>query len=115
MYTQADTDALGRALTVTVNGLTQTTTPTDYTASTFIKGQNYLEFNATTDNSGALLISYMSAPGTAHKEEADINGIQLASAPTPEPSTLVLMGIGGLLVAFRFRKSGAGAGSILSA
>ncbi len=30
------------------------------------------------------------------------------AAPAPEPSTYVLMGIGGLLVAFRFKKSGAG-------
>ena len=107
IYTQPDNsyDAGGRQLTVSVNGgATQTATPSSTTASTYIQGQNYLAVTGTTNSIGQLQITY-NGGGIGLKNEADINGIQLYSAPAPEPSTYVLMGIGGLLVAsFRLKR-----------
>ena len=107
IYTQPDNsyDAGGRQLTVSVNGgATQTATPSSTTASTYIPGQNYLAVTGTTNSIGQLQITY-NGGGIGPKNEADINGIQLYSAPAPEPSTYVLMGIGGLLVAsFRLKR-----------
>ena len=54
---------------------------------------------ATTDANGDLLINYSNAVG-----RGVINAIQLSSA-VPEPSTIVLMGLGGLLLIVRLRKS----------
>ena len=112
IYTQGATDGTGRILTVggtQINGGTQATSPMNPLASTFISGQNYLTITGKTDASGTLSFTY-NATGTSGGNEkgfseADINGLQLmqASGSVPEPSTCVLMGIGGLLVALRLK------------
>jgi hypothetical protein len=99
VYSEGDKYSNGRTLSITLNGVTQTTASTDYTASTFIGGQNYLKIGATTDVAGVLAIDYQGSSG-----EPNINGMQLLS-PVPEPSTFVLMGIGGLIVLFLLKKS----------
>jgi hypothetical protein len=90
-------DATGRQLSVTVNGITQITTPANGAASTYINGQNYLEFSATADINGQIAISYKGANGT----QPNINGIQVV----PEPSTYALLAIGGMFILFSLRKS----------
>ena len=113
IYSQGASDGAGRKLSVggsQINGGSQTTQAADPSASTFIAGQNYLTITGNTDASGTLSFDY-GANGTSGgailngASEADINGIQLmeASGAVPEPSTYVLMGIGGLMVAFKLR------------
>ncbi|TLU81956.1 MAG: PEP-CTERM sorting domain-containing protein [Chlorobium sp.] len=100
----------GQILNLTVNGsaLNQTT-PSDGGASTFLAGQNYLHGTFTADNSGNLNISYLSpVGGTGAASRAVINGLQLkGSSPTPEPASLVLLGIGGLLASRKLKKKSA--------
>ena len=109
IYTQGAGDGGGRQLVVTVNGQSQTAVKMDPSASTFITGQNYLHFSGQIDpnNQGVLSITYSaigtSGGGVLGASEADINGIQLSSH-APEPSTYVLMAIGGLLVALQLKK-----------
>ncbi len=106
VYTQGEKATSGERLTISGDQLTAeggvhsiTSRASVGTASNFISGQNYLLLKATTDANGDLLINYSSAAG-----RGVINGIQLSSA-VPESSTIVLMGIGGLLLVVRLRKS----------
>ena len=91
-----------------VNGVSASTSESHADASTFIQGQNYLKIQVTTDNQGGFVMNY--SPVTPNTivplthNVGIINGIQLSSA-VPEPSTVTLIGLGGLLVAFRLRKS----------
>ena len=77
----------------------------DTNTNLLIQGQNYLEIPVTVDASGEIKFSTI-----ALSSKANLNGIQLvgSSSSAPEPSTWVLMGIGGLLVALRLKKSGKG-------
>ena len=113
IYTQGGSNSKGSALSIEgkqINGETLTTKPADPSVDKFIAGQNYLAVTGQTDAKGTLSFNYS---GTGENgvllngmSEADINGIQLmmeTSGSVPEPSTYVLMGIGGLLVAFKLR------------
>lgn len=113
IYTQGAGDGKGRILTVggtQINGGTETSKPMDPWATTFISGQNYLTLTGATNSNGVLSITYSAIGTSGGREtgfsEADINGIQLmqASGSVPEPSTYVLMGIGGLLCAFKLKR-----------
>ena len=78
----------------------------DTNTNLLIQGQNYLEIPVTVDASGDIKFSTI-----ALSSNANLNGIQLvgsSSSSAPEPSTYILMGIGGVLVALRLKKSGKG-------
>ncbi len=69
---------------------------------------NYVVFHLNIANTTTELLNFSvtgQAPGDI---SVGINAIQLyksGAAPAPEPSTYALMGIGGLMIAFRLRKS----------
>ena len=95
VITQGDLYSGGRVSQFSVNGgPTVTTAPADYTASTYVSGQNYERFDTSADLSGTIAIVYASANG-----EADINGFQLFTTATaaPEPGGISLA-IGGLML-----------------
>ena len=95
VYSQAETLT---PTALTINGTPVITNATS-TANTLSPGVNYYVVDGLSSNgSGALNFTY----------SGQISGFQLkeVSSPVPEPSTIILMGIGGLLfVAFSLRKS----------
>ena len=106
VYTQGNTIGNNLKVEITggVNSSGQTTTPSDPTKSTFIKNQNYLVIPVTTTSAGGFILNYSAISLSDGSGEGIINGMQLSSA-VPEPSTLILIGLGGLLLAFRLRRS----------
>ncbi len=78
---------------------------TDPSASTLQLNQNYLIITNVHPVGTAVTFEY--SPGIiGNSNQGNINGIQLSS-PVPEPSTLVLMGIGSLLfLAFKLKSVG---------
>ena len=90
--------------TFTVNGVTQTTTWYG-TQNTLIAGQTYVQFAATSDANGNLVINYGGTPinqAAGINPETDFSGFQLV----PEPSTLALLASGAvLLLGYQRRKA----------
>jgi hypothetical protein len=106
----------GQQLKVTVNGFDHVSTLSNGLASTFIAGQNYLQFDAKTDASGQLVIKYSSALPLATASpmnRAVLNGIQVG-APTPEPASMLLLGIGGAIMSARKLRKKKAAESLVS-
>jgi len=87
-----------------VQSFTQTGLPTGAN-NTFVAGTNYMLETFKTDAGGNLTFSYTAATGG----KALINGLQIATSqntpPTPEPASMVLIGVGGALMsAMKLRK-----------
>lgn len=96
IYSEGDTGSDLRTMHVNANGVTADTTETDYTANSFILGQNYLELAVVADGNGQLAIAFN--PTSQENFEADLNAFQLTSAGSvsgvPEPSMLGLLAAG---------------------
>ena len=89
VYTQGDSAANGRQLTITTNGTTYTSLSSVATESTFVENQNYLALTGMSDAQGVLTLTYNFAAG-----EANINAIQIQGpAAVPEPSACLLLGV----------------------
>jgi PEP-CTERM motif len=91
-----------RTTVFTVGGATQDVVPTLSPILTL--GVNFADFTTTADALGQLSITLTAGSSTSF-QEADLNGIQLQditpppSATVPEPSSLVLLTIGGMALA----------------
>ncbi len=110
LYTRGETSVSGESLAITQtvgSGVSGTVSTASSVANTtnFVQGQNWEKFTVTPDATGKVSFTY--APGFKNGESQGlINGLQLTSN-APEPSTLVLMGIGGvMLVAFKLKSDG---------
>jgi hypothetical protein len=78
-------------------GSPDVTLSTNYHASTFIPGQNFLDLAVTADSGGKLDIIYN---GAGLSPEGNLNGFQLvdaSQAPEPAPMGLIAVGIAGLI------------------
>ena len=99
----------GQELKITATGIgnstvSETTTGMKGDTKTLNEGLNYIQLNVWADGGGYLTVDY--SPGLIDKNStALINAIQLSStAHAPEPASMVLLGVGGLLAALRLRK-----------
>ena len=93
IYTQGDDNSRGRSISLSANGgaaaiATQTNT------GSFMPGDNVVYLTAVADRSGDVDILGHDLVG-----EANINGVQLTAIAVPEPSGIVLLMAGGLLLA----------------
>ncbi len=103
IYTQSENTVSnnhgnGQTLTVNANGTVFGTTPSVGTTTGWVQGQNWISVLAYSDASGNLNINSQNALGS----RAVINGIQVAAVP--EPATLALLSVGGLLSAAKARR-----------
>ncbi len=71
------------------------------TQNVFQENTNYVIFHATASSTGTLAITWTNTPAEAtpigtNGQDGTFNGLQLISAPVPEPLTLGLLSVGGL-------------------
>ncbi len=80
-------------------------TLTTNTATTgYVINQNYFEITAFSDATGYLAVNYSKLSGSGVLDAVQIKSGDPALAPVPEPSTAVLMGIGGIFAGIVWRK-----------
>ena len=84
VYSQGDSAATGRRISVTGNGTTVTSAAGVAGTTSFVNGQNYLILSGTTTAGGTLLLTYTNVSG-----EADINGLQLLIATVVPPTNAI--------------------------
>ena len=87
LYSAAD--APGRGTLFTVNGTSETVTPT--ATATLAEGVNYADLDAVADGTGTVTITV--ARAAANSNEGDLNGIQIT--PVPEPGTCAALLLAG--------------------
>lgn len=88
-----------------VGGITSTLNTGNKTS--FVLGDNYVEFTGVTPNASGDISGTWSGvtnPTSGLTGEGDFNGLQLVSLTAPEPSTLALAGLGTGLLALRRRR-----------
>jgi hypothetical protein len=93
VYSQTNIDTATSPLTINANGAEFSTSGNDGTPNTFQSGANgnYIVHTVTTDASGNLNLVFSSASANAA-----INGLQIQAVP--EPQSVMLLGVGGVLV-----------------
>lgn len=91
LYGQSDVSSGSRyGETFSANGVSATILDSAST-STFVSGTNFVELSGAATAAGTVVITGMLAAG---RTEADLNGLQLVTAPVPEPASLALLGAG---------------------
>lgn len=106
VYSQKDINTSG-GLQFTANGVSGSLT-NNGTLTSLVEGANYLKTSVVVSDAGTLAISIA--------KNSQINGIQLLQTSTaPEPASMVLLGIGGVLAAARFRRKNSEASSAAAA
>jgi hypothetical protein len=96
VYSQAETGVANTSSTLTAGSVSFDTPINNGNASTFIKGVNYTSHIVTADSAGSLTVTV----STLNANSA-INGFQIQAVP--EPKSVMLLGVGGVLVFAYFR------------
>ena len=73
------------------------------TQSSFISGQNYLEFSSVTAVGNSIVMTIK--PDGTNQNLAILNAFQITEAPEPSTYTMLIAGLGLLVFALRFSKS----------
>lgn len=85
----------------------QTVSYTATNSTTWTSGQNYTKSSISIASGEYLNLAFVGAPASQTAEQrAFLNSLQIVSvAPVPEPSTYALLGLGGLVIAYRRSRS----------
>ncbi|MEI7708092.1 MAG: PEP-CTERM sorting domain-containing protein [Chlorobium sp.] len=106
VFSQAASTSSGQQLSIVANGVSAKTNKSIGTTSSFVQGLNYLAVNVVADSYGKIGITYTPYILSGRTNQGDVNSIQLSStAHAPEPATIILLSIGGMLIAFRLKGS----------